>query len=127
MEGISSRYGLAFFSLALEQNKISQWQEEVKELSRIFKENTDFIMILGSSFLPIEERQEILKKSLIGVDKEIIALIEVVMDNNRTNYLLEIFESFNSYCNEHRGVSEGRIYSTLKLEPKVITQIEEKI
>ena len=127
MENLSSRYGLALYSLAVDENKVIEWQEEVKELSRIFKENTDFIMVLGSSFLSLEERQEILKKSLVGVDKNIIALILVVMENNRTNNLLEIFESFNSYCNEYRGVSEGLIYSTLRLDQKVINQIEEKI
>ena len=127
MENLSSRYGLALYSLAIDENKVVQWQEEVKELTRIFKENTDFIMVLGSSFLSLEERQEILKKSLVGVDKNIIALILVVMENNRTNNLLEIFESFNSYCNEYRGVSEGLIYSTLRLDQKVINQIEEKI
>lgn len=127
METVSSHYGLALYSLALEENKISLWQEEVKELSNIFKENSDFIMILGSSFLTIQQRKEILEKSLVGVDEKIISLIEVIMDNNRTNLLLEIFESFNSYCNQYKGVSEGLVYSSLKLEQSVINQIEEKI
>ena len=127
METVASRYGLALYSLALDENKVLSWQEEVKELSRIFKENTDFIMVLGSSFMSLEQRQEILRNTLKGVDKNIVALILVVMENNRTNDLLDIFESFNSYCNEYRGVSEGLIYSTLKLDQKVINQIEEKI
>ena len=127
METVASRYGLALYSLAVDEKKVLPWQEEVKELSRIFKENTDFIMILGSSFMSLEERQEILKKTLKGVDENIVALILVVMENNRTNDLLDIFESFNSYCNEYRGVSEGLIYSTLKLDQKVINQIEQKI
>ena len=127
MEGVSSRYGLALYSLAVDENKVTAWQEEVRELSRIFKENTDFIMVLGSSFLSIEKRQEILTKTMVGVDKHIVALISLVMVNNRINSILDIFESFNSYCNEHRGVSEGLIYSTLKLDEKVINQIEQKI
>ena len=127
MEQIASHYGLALYSLAVDNNKVIEWQEEVKELSNIFKENADFIMILGSSFLSITERQEILNKSLLGVDQEIVALIAVVMENNRTSSILDIFESFNSDCNEYRGISEGLIYSTLKLEQKVINQIEEKI
>ena len=127
METVSSRYGLALYSLALEEKKLDLWQEEVRELSRIFRENTDFIMVLGSSFISLEERQEILEKSLVGVDKEIVALISVVMENNRIDLIFEIFESFNSYCNQYRGVSEGLIYSTVKLEEKVISQIEEKV
>ena len=127
MENVSSRYGLALYSLALEEKKIDSWQEEVKTLKGIFVENPDFIMILGSSFVSLEERLEILEKTLVGVDKNIVALISVVMENNRTDLILDVFDSFNSYCNQYRGVSEGLIYSTLKLDQKVIDQIEEKI
>ena len=127
MESVASRYGLALYSLALEENKIDSWQKDVKTLKSIFEENTDFIMILGSSFLSLEERIEILEKTLVGVDKSIVALIDVIMENNRTDLILDVFESFNSYCNQYRGVSEGLIYSTLKLDQTVIDQIEKKI
>ena len=127
MESVASRYGLALYSLALEENKIDSWQKDVKTLKSIFEENTDFIMILGSSFLSLEERIEILEKTLVGVDESIVALIDVIMENNRTDLILDIFESFNSYCNQYRGVSEGLIYSTLKLDQTVIDQIEKKI
>ena len=127
MESIPSRYGQALYSLALEQDKLLSWQEEIKELKTVFEENSDFIMVLGSSFLSLKERQEILEKTLVGVDKNIIALILVIMENNRTSYLLDVFDAFNSYCNEYRGISEGYVYSTLKLDKKIISQIEEKI
>ena len=127
MESVASRYGLALYSLAMDKNKILEWQKEVKELTSILKENTDFIMVLGSSFISLKERLEMVDKSFVGVDEEIIALIKVVMENNRMHMILDIFESFNSYCNEYRGVCEGLVYSTLKLDQKVINQIEKKI
>lgn len=127
METVSSRYGLALYSLALEEKKVEALQKEVKEIRSIFEKNTDFIMILGSSFLSLKERQEILEKTLVNVDERIISLIEVVMENNRTSVLMDIFDSFNSYCNEYLGVSEGKIISAFKLELTVIKQIEEKI
>ena len=127
MENVASRYGLALYSLALEENKIDSWQTDVKTLKGIFLENPDFIMILGSSFISLEERIEMLEKTLKGVDKNIVALIDVIMENNRTDLLIDVFDSFNSYCNQYRGVSEGLIYSTLKLDQTVIDQIEKKI
>ncbi len=127
MENVASRYGLALYSLALEENKIDSWQTDVKTLKGIFLENPDFIMILGSSFISLEERIDILEKTLKGVDKNIVALIDVIMENNRTDLLIDVFDSFNSYCNQYRGVSEGLIYSTLKLDQTVIDQIEKKI
>ena len=127
MNEAASRYGLALYSLAIDNNKVDQWQMEVKEIMRAFKENADFIMVLGSTFLPLEERKAMLEKTLVGVSKEIIALLEIIMENHRTNSLLDILEGFNSYCNEYKGVEEGYVYSSLRLDESSIRKIEEKI
>ncbi len=127
MNEIASRYGTALFSLALERNKVSEWQEEVKELKRIFKENSDFIMVLGSSFEPINDRVSMVDKVLVKVDDDIKSLIKILIEHNRIDYLLDVFVAFNSSCNEYRGVDEGLVYSTIPLEEKTINKIEEKI
>ena len=69
MNEIASRYGTALFSLALERNRVSEYQNEVKELKRIFKENSDFIMVLGSSFETIETRLSMVDKTLVNVNE----------------------------------------------------------
>ena len=127
MNEIASRYGSALFSLALERNKISEYQEEVKELKRIFKENSDFIMVLGSSFETMENRISMVEKTLPGVNEDIVSLIKILIENNRIDNLLDVFTCFNSCCNEYRGVDEGLIYSTIPLDEQTINKIEEKI
>lgn len=127
MNDVSARYGLALFSIAKEENKISSLQEEIKILIAVLKENSEFINVLGSSFLTKEERIEMVNQTLKGFDENIISLINIVIENNRTNYLLDILYSFNSYCNEYFGVDEGYIYSAFKLDEQKIEQIEQKI
>jgi len=127
MNEIASRYGSALFSLSLEKQKVSEYQEEVKALKRIFLENSDFVMVLGSSFETIEERISLVDKTLVGVNEDILSLIKILIENNRINYLLDVFTSFNSCCNEYRGVDEGLVYSTIPLDEQTINKIEEKI
>ncbi|MCR5505736.1 MAG: F0F1 ATP synthase subunit delta [Bacilli bacterium] len=124
---VASRYGLALYSLALETDKVSDYQKEVKEIMRALKENADFIMVLSSSFLPIEERKKMLETALKGVSEPIISFIEIIMDNHRTNELFEILYSFNSYCNNYRGIIEGYLYSSIRLDESTIQKIEAKI
>ena len=124
---VASRYGLALYSLALETNKVNQYQEEVKEIMRALKENADFIMVLSSSFLSTEERKEMVEKTLKGVSEPIVSWIEIIIDNHRANDLVNILESFNSYCNNYRGVIEGYLYSSVRLDESTIHSIEEKI
>lgn len=127
MNEVASRYALALYSLAVEENKIDSWQDEVKELMRAFNENADFVMVLGSSFLTIEERKQILHETLNDVSSEIVSMLDIVIDNHRTFLIPEILQAFNSVCNENKGVLQGLLYSHIHLAQEQIIQIENKI
>ena len=124
---VASRYGLALYQLAKEKNQISSYQEEVKGLISVFKENADFIVVLSSSFLSVEDRIKILEDSLKGISSDIVSLLKVVIENHRTQMIPDVLESFNSYGNKHNGVVEGDLYSSMRLDESRIKQIEEKI
>lgn len=127
MNEVASRYGQALYSLALDKNVVLKWQEEVKEIMRAFNENADFIMVLGSDFLTIEERQDMLSNTLKGIDEDIISLLKIVIANHRTHQINDILLAFNSLCNEYRGVIEGYLYSSIRLDESTIHQLEKKI
>lgn len=127
MNEIASRYAIALFSLAQEENKISERQLEVKQINQIFLENREFIDVLTSAFLTHEDKYKVLETVLKGVDEDIVSLLKVVVKNNRSSYILDIFEAFNTLCNDSKGILEGIIYSTEKLDSKVIERISAKI
>ena len=127
MNEIASRYGLALFSIAEDRNEISSLQLEVKELRKVLLENPDFIVLLSNSFLPQEEREGIIDKTLSAFDKDIVTLIKVLINNNRVRYVLDILDAFNSLCNHARGVEEGLVYSVSPLDEQTLKQLEKKI
>ncbi|HOZ02265.1 MAG TPA: F0F1 ATP synthase subunit delta [Bacilli bacterium] len=127
MNEIAASYGLALFSLSKEQDIVEKRQKEVKELRNILKENVDFITILDSSFLSLDERTEIIDKNFSGIDEDIKNFLKVICRNNRATFILEILDCFNSYCNEHRGIKEGILYSTIPITEDDKHRIEEKI
>ena len=127
MKEIASRYAQALFSLKRDSNSLKESQEEVKELIEVFNENPGFIVLLDSSKKTIEEKEEILDKTLIGVDNEIVNLIKIVVRNHRVRYIIEIFEGFNSLVNESLGIVEGLVYSTQKLTSEQMKKINQTI
>ena len=127
MNEIASRYGLALYSMCLDNNKVIEVQEEVKEIRRILKEYPDFVMVLDSKFLTLEERMEMVDKTFINVDIDFKSLLKIMIQNGRILSLDEVLQAFNSYCNAYRGVDEGLIYSTSPLDEKTKTMIEKKI
>lgn len=127
MNEIASRYALALFSIAKDDNKVLEMQLEMKELEKVFKENQDFLMVLSSNFKSIEERCELIDKTFIGVDKDIISLFKLIIEHSRVSLIMDLFIDFNSFCNKDRGIDEGIIYSVSPLSESVISEIEKKI
>lgn len=123
MKEITSRYAEALYSLKRDSNSLEKTQEEIRELKKVFIENPDFIVVLDSSYKTIEEKIEIIDKTLIGVDEEIKNLLKVIIQNHRARYIIEIFDGFISLVNEHRGVIEGLVYSTEKLSDEQLEKL----
>ena len=127
MKEITSRYAEALFSLKRDSNTLEESQQEVKELKKVFEESPGFITLLASYNKTLDEKIEIIDKTLKGVDEEIKTLIKIICQNHRAMYLIEIFDGFNSLVNEYRGVKEGLVYSTEKLSEKQLSSLNKKI
>ena len=127
MNQIAQTYAEALYSLGLDEKKLTKLQEEVKELSSIIEDNPDFLMLLNSRFMSVNERKKIAQKILKDFDVDIVNLVRVIIDNNRMEYLEEILQAFNSLCNEHRGIKEGLIYSAFPLDKQTINTVQKKI
>lgn len=127
MNQIAQTYAEALFSLGLEEKKLTKLQDEGKALSEIIHDNEDFLLLIDSRFMSREERQDIASKILKDFDEDIVNFVKVLIANNRTNYIKDVLEAFNSLCNEYKGVKEGLIYSAFPLNKENINKIKNKI
>lgn len=127
MKEITSHYSEALFSLKRDSNQLEESQKEIKELIKVLKQNPDFITLLSSSYKDFKEKEQIIDSVFVGVDEDIRILIKIVTKNHRGQYLVEIFENFNSLVNEYRGVLEGLVYSTEPLSEKELLKLNKTI
>ena len=58
-----------------------------------------------------EEIHEIIEKTFVGVEQDIISLLKIIVENHRVNLLKDILVSFNSLCNSYKGITEGMLFS----------------
>ncbi len=127
MNELTSRYAQALFSLKKDENQLEESQKEVKELIKIIKDNPDFVLLLDSHFIQKEERVEIVDKVFASIDVDIKNFFKVIVENNRSMYLLEILNDFNSLVNESRGVIEGILFTPYPLKEEEIQKITSNI
>ena len=104
---IAQNYASALLSLAIDENKVVDYQKEVKELRKIIKDNDDFLLLLDSRFLSVEERMHNVELILKGFSLDVINFIKIIVKHNRVNYLMDILDGFNSLANENQDIVEG--------------------
>ena len=124
---IAQNYASALLSLAIDDNKVIDYQKEGKELRKIIKNNPDLILLLDSRFLSVEERMNNAETLLKGFSLDIINFIKIIVKHNRVSYLEDILEAFNSLCNENQDIVEGLVYSAFPLGEETLLKIKNKI
>lgn len=128
MDTIASRYANALLELAIETNKVLDYQNQVKYVYSVIKDNSDLVEFLKCYTINNEAKKELINKIFKDeVYLEIIHFIFLLIDKKRINYLSRICQEFNSVCNEYRGVLEGIIYSVEPLEEKRIQEVEANV
>ena len=124
---LAQNYAEALLSLAVDDNKVVDYQKEVKELRKIIKDNDDFLLLLDSRFLSLEERMHNAELLLPGFSPDIVNFIKIIVKHNRISYLKDILDAFNSLCNEKQDIVEGLIYSAFPLDEETLNKIKNKI
>ena len=124
---IAQNYASALLSLAIDENKVIDYQKEIKELRKIIKDNDDFLLLLDSRFLSVEERMHNVELILKGFSIDIVNFIKIIVKHNRVNYLKDILDGFNSLANENQDIVEGLIYSAFPLDESTLLKIKNKI
>jgi len=124
---IAQNYASALLSLAIDENKVIDYQKEVKELRKIIKDNDDFLLLLDSRFLSVEERMHNVELILKGFSLDVVNFIKIIVKHNRVNYLMNILDGFNSLANENQDIVEGLIYSAFPLDESTLSKIKNKI
>lgn len=124
---IAQNYASALLSLAIDENKVVDYQKEVKALRKIIRDNDDFLLLLDSRFLSVEERMHNVELILKGFSLDVVNFIKIIVKHNRVNYLMDILNGFNSLANENQDIVEGLIYSAFPLDESTLLKIKNKI
>lgn len=124
MESIATRYANALYSLALENNAVLSYREEMRLISNLIDENEEFENVLGSTFLSKKERTTMIDKTFSKVVNEsIIKFLKIIVENNRATSIRKICKEFISLCNKYLNIEEGIVYSTSLLNKEEIDKI----
>lgn len=125
MSLIANRYSEAFFSLALEKNKVNEYKNDLDLVKDIFKD-----VPLVREFFASEKITKTEKKKLIGealenkISRDSLNLFNLLVDKGRMAYYEEIINEYHHLANDELHIKEGLIESVRPIDQNKISELE---
>ncbi len=125
---ISKTYGDALFELALEENKIDEYVEEVGAMALIFKENPELSKLLDHPKISKEEKIQVIGSVFDGrISRELLGLINMIVEKGRQGAMDEIFEYFVDRVKEYKNIGVASVVSAIELSDQQKAQVEKRL
>ena len=125
MSLVAKRYSEAFFSLALDKNKVGEYKEDLKLVLDTFKGVDSIDLFFASEKITKQEKKDLIEKSFnekISVDAK--NLLKLLVDKGRMGYITEIVEYYFHLANENLNICEGLIESVRPIDETRIKELE---
>lgn len=121
-------YARALFTLAVEENTVEQYCEELGTLKSILKDNPDYIEFLACPAIPLSERTASIDEAFGTMPEYVVSFLKVLCENGRIRTVHACTEEFILLAMAHSNRTVADIYSAVPLDDKqkqnVINKLE---
>ena len=125
---ISKTYGDALFDLALEENRIDDYVAEVDALLTIFRDNPELSKLLNHPKISKEEKITVVGQIFEGkISKELLGLINMIVEKDRNNAMEDIFKYFIDRVKEYKNIGVAKVTSAVELSDAQKSQVEKRL
>ena len=121
-------YSLALLSLATEEEKLKQYKKESLLIYNSLKEVDEYEHFMESKSVSKEMKKEMLTKAFKNkINKNLFHFLLLMIDRNKFIVVKPAFLKLVKLIDTKLNIHEGIIYTPIKLTPKEIKGIENKI
>lgn len=125
---ISKRYAEALFQLALEQNCVDKYSDEIKLIYDTLTSDSEILRVLNHPQISSDKKLDILTTAFKdSVDENIIGLLSIVFRKNREKELIDILDTFLNKVMDYKGIVIATIESAAALKESKLNEIKEKL
>ena len=119
-------YALALFSIAQEEKKLKQYKEDALAVIEAVESNVEIIHLMDSKSLPVDTRQELIKKAFKSVNKNMTNFLFILVERSKFNIVIQVLKKFIKLTNNILNIKEGIVYSVDKLSAKELKDVQAK-
>ena len=121
-------YAEALFTIAAEEDAISEYQLSLGTVKQLLEENSDYIEFLSSPALPLQERLSSIDEAFEGrIPEYVVSFLKVLCENQKIGTVIRCIDEFTKLAMEFSGRTFADIYSAVALSDKQKNDICKKL
>ena len=128
MTQVGSVYGDALYALALEESLTTQILNEISVLELSFRAESDFIRLLCSPNLSVQERCNILDDSFRGnVQPYVLNFLKILTEKGYMRYFFDCCKAYEESYNRDNGILPVTAITAVSLNPAQAEKLTAKL
>ncbi len=125
---ISKTYGEALYELAIEENKVDSFAEEIQILQEIFAGSKELGDLMNHPKIAKEEKLQVMKNVFEGrLDSELLGFLSLIITKDRYGEVDHILQYFLDRVKERKGIGVAFVTTAEKLREEQKQQIVAKL
>lgn len=125
---VSKTYGEALFELAVEENKVDVFMEEMEGIQAVLEQNEDFGKLMNHPKILKEEKIEVIENVFKGrISDELTGFLILIITKDRYSEIDAILNYFLSEIKKYKGIGIAYVTSASELKKEQKAAIEQKL
>jgi F-type H+-transporting ATPase subunit delta len=124
---VTKRYAEALYSLARENNQVDVIQMELEQFAAIFQQSEELKDLFFNPQIPAKLKKELLARTISGEFPNIINFLYLLLDKNRSSYVLGIKDAFIELADEYRNVVHAEVRVAMPLSEQQELTLQAKL
>jgi len=127
VKSLSSVYAASLFSLADEENLLSETMDELLALRSVFLENADYAPLLDSPTLPLSSRLSLIDEAFEGASEYVKNFIKILCEKKCTHLFSECVKNFEKLYNKKYNIENVTVITAFPLSEALREKLTRKL
>ena len=116
------RYAQAIFDLALENNEVEQWGQDLEVVSEAFKD-PDFAALMKHADMSAADKRAATGSVLAGVNTMVRNLVDLLVSKGSVDSISDVYTSYTELLDQHLGRQRVEVTTAIALDEAEASRI----
>ena len=109
------RYAQAVFEIALESNKLKEWQSDLRKITQLMQA-TEFTSLIENPKLPFELKAKLAREMLGKINPMVLNLVYLLISKGKLKNVGQLVDEYERLLNDHHGIKTAEVTTAIALD-----------